>query len=786
MKKNYIFDGAMGTSLQNKGLIPGQIPEDWNIDKSEVIIDIHREYISSGANIITTNTFGANKFKKELFSYSLDEIISSAIDNSKFAITGSDTLIALDIGPIGKMIEPIGDLTFDKAYESFKEIILLANDRTDIILFETFSSLQELRAGILAAKENSKLPIFCTMTFDLSENTLTGTSPEIFAATAEALGASAIGVNCSLGPDKLVNIVKRLSDVSNLPIICQPNAGIPKIDNNKTYYDLPKEDFLNHMTKIVENGATIIGGCCGTTPEYIKTLTTINFNEKFQNKIDFYPLVSETQLVNTSKPPFIVGERINPSGNKKLKKQLLDSNIEFAIKEAILQQEAGAHFLDINTSLREIDEKNTMLDIIKNLRGIVDLPIQIDSIKADVIEEALRQYCGIAIINSVNGTESSLNSILPLAKKYGAHIIALTIDDKGIPKLAEERFEIACKIIERAKLMGIAEEKIIVDCLTLTVSAQQKEVMETIKAIKLIKSNYKCKTALGLSNVSFGLPNRSLINSTFLTIALNNGLDYIIANPLDNLIKETVLAYNVLSNNDMGSIEYTNYFNKNKVNTETVDIDENKEISIDLIYSYIKKGLSNELIESIEVLNKSLEPLEIINNYLIPSLKMIGEDFEKNIIFLPQLIRAAETITKGFDLVKLNLKSKDIINHKGNIILATVKGDIHDIGKNLVKVMLESFNFNVIDLGKDVSPELILEEARKTDIKLIGLSSLMTTTIENMEKTISLIQRENLACKIFVGGAVITEKIAQSINADYYCKDAMDSVRVAEKFFCKF
>jgi 5-methyltetrahydrofolate--homocysteine methyltransferase len=777
--RSLIFDGAMGTSLQAMGLVAGEIPEEWNIAKAEKIINIHEQYIDAGATIITTNTFGANSYKMENSKYSLKNIIDASINNAIKARSDKNIFIAQDIGPSGRMLKPIGDMTFQEAYDIFKEQILLGQDKADILLFETFSSLQELRAGILAAKENSSLPIFCTMTFDENEITLTGSSPEIFAATVESLGVDGVGVNCSTGPKKMISVIKRLKTTTNLPIICQPNAGIPIIKDGITKFDMSPDSYLNAMKKIVDAGADIIGGCCGTTPLFIKSISD---NISFGNRIDTiasFPLTSETKLLNTSDGPFIVGERINPSGNKKLKAALISGDKNLAIKEALIQQEKGAHILDINTSLRDINEEEVMVDIIEKMNGIVDTPLQIDSVKSNVIESALRNYCGIPIINSVNGKEKSMSAILPLAKKYGAHIIALTIDDKGIPKKADERFHIASKIISRAKDLGIAEEKIIVDCLTLTASAQQEDVLETVKAIQLIKENFNCKTALGLSNVSFGLPNRTLLNKTFLSIALFAGLDYIIANPLDKNITDTLAAYNVISNKDQGSIIYTRKYNQ----TENTAID-TPAISEENIYDLIKKGLSDELLIRINALLNELSPLEIINNELIPSLQKIGDDFEKNKIFLPQLIRAAETITHGFDLIKSKFKVDKSLSSNGNIAIATVQGDIHDIGKNLVKVMLESFNFNVIDLGKDVPPELVADYVSKNNIKLVGLSSLMTTTIESMEKTIKLTRLSNPDCKFFVGGAVITEKIAKSIGADYYCRDAMDSVRVAEKFFC--
>ncbi|NMA57472.1 MAG: dihydropteroate synthase [Clostridium cochlearium] len=770
----------MGTMLQNRGLKTGEIPETYNILHPEIIKDIHEKYIEAGSNIIITNTFGANELKLENTDYSVEEVITEAVNIAKSA--KGEKYIALDIGPIGQLMEPIGTLKFEKAYEIFKrQVVAGSKAGCHVILIETISDIYEAKAAVLAAKENSNLPVFCTMTFAEDGRTFTGTDPITMVTVLEGLGVDALGLNCSLGPKEIMPIVEEILKYSSIPVIVQPNAGLPRVDGNKTVYDITEEEFASYMKTIAEKGARILGGCCGTNDDFIrKTVEKVeNIKVKEIEKKEFTAITSYSKTVLLGEEVKIIGERINPTGKKKFKEALKTNNMDYILNEAIMQKEAKADILDVNVGLPEINEEEVMIKVIREIQSIIDLPLQIDSSNSKVIEKAVRIYNGKPIINSVNGKEEVMESIFPIAKKYGAVVIGLTLDEKGIPSKAEDRVKIAEKIINKANEYGIDKKDIIIDCLVLTVSAQQKEVMETIKAVKMVKDKFNVKTTLGVSNVSFGLPNRSILNKTFLAMALAQGLDAPILNPNNKDVIETINAFKVLANQDKDAKDYVkNYSNiddKKEVNKENNTKD---------LKNIIISGIKEEAKEKTKELLKIKQSMEIVDEYLIPALDIVGKKYEKGEIFLPQLIQSAETVKNAFEIIreKISIEGKVSI-YKGKIILATVQGDIHDIGKNIVKVILENYGFEVIDLGKDVPVEVVVEKAKQNNIKLVGLSALMTTTVKSMEETIKALRKNNINCKVFVGGAVLNEEYAKMIKADYYAKDAQEAVKIAQKEF---
>ncbi len=769
-----IFDGAMGTQLQAKGLKTGECPEILSITHPEIVRDIHKSYIDAGSMVVYSNTFGANSYKLAESGYTVDEVVKASVKVAKEATDGTGALAALDIGPIGQLMEPTGSMSFDEAYEIYKEVILAGAD-ADLIVFETMTDLAELKAGVLAAKENSSKPIVCTMTFEENMRTFTGCSVSSMALTLEGLGVDALGVNCSLGPVQLRGVVEELAKWTTLPIIVKPNAGLPDPATGK--YDLPPEEFAADMANgIVPLGATILGGCCGTTPEYIRQLSTALKNAKPYKRSTAVPSAvcspNRTVVINQ---PRIIGERINPTGKKLFKEALRNNNLDYILTQGIEQINAGAEILDVNVGLPEIDEEQMMIRAIKGLQGVVDVPLQIDSTIPQVLESALRVYSGKPIVNSVNGEEKSLEAVLPLVKKYGAAVVGLTLDKDGIPKTAEGRFAIAEKIVKRANALGIKNSDIYIDCLTLTASAEQEGVLETLNALERVKKELGVKTVLGVSNISFGLPNRELVTSTFLTMALQKGLDLPIINPNIDAMTGAVRAYRLLANIDKNSVEFIQAYN----NADTKKPQsEKKEISLNYA---IENGLKAEGAQVTEKLLESHSPMDIINDYLIPTLDKAGADFETGKIFLPQLIQSATVAQACFDVIKKKLISEDSAPvSKGKIVLATVKGDVHDIGKNIVKVLLENYGYTVIDLGKDVDYEEVVKATVDNNVKLVGLSALMTTTLKSMEETIALL-RKNCDCTVMVGGAVLTPDYAEKIGADYYSKDAKESVDIAKK-----
>lgn len=777
-----IFDGAMGTMLQSSGLQLGELPEMLNITDSKIIIQIHKAYIEAGANVITTNTFGANEIKLKNSNFSVEKIIHSAVENAKIATKNKQVYVALDIGPIGELLEPMGTLTFDEAYNIFKrQIIQGVKSGVDLILIETMTDLYEAKAAVLAAKENSDLPVFCTMSFEADKRTFTGCNATSMVMVLEGLGVDALGVNCSLGPKEIEPIIDEILNTSKVPVMVQPNAGLPNIIKGDTIFNILPEEFAIYGAKFKEKGVKVIGGCCGTTDRHIeslvKALKKVEIKDKKYSPLSGVCTPTKAVIIDQVK---VIGERINPTGKKLFKEALRNGDLDYILREAIAQVDAGAHILDVNVGLPEINEEEIMVKVIKEIQSILDVPLQIDSTNAKAIEMGLRYYNGKAIVNSVNGENKVLENILPIVKKYGAAVVGLTLDERGIPSSGEERFRIAEKIVKTAESYGIDKKDIYIDCLTLTAAAQQKDVKETLKALSLVKEKLNVKTVLGVSNVSFGLPNREIINKTFLAASLFAGLDLPIINPLNKDIMDTIVASKVLWNEDKGAKEYLKY-NEN-ISKEQIPIKKDVNNIQDDLFKIILKGIKEEAQIATVKLLENKQPLEIVNEYIIPALDIVGEKYENGHIFLPQLIQSAETVKESFKVIKDKLrKGTDAEISKGKIVLATVKGDIHDIGKNIVKVLLENYNYEIIDLGKDVSKEKIVEVVIKNNIKLIGLSALMTTTVKNMEETIFELKRTKPDCVVMVGGAVLNEEYANMIKADFYAKDAKESVTIARK-----
>ena len=673
------------------------------------------------------------------------------------------------------MLEPIGTLTFEEAYELYKEQVVAGkNAGADLVIIETMSDLLETKAAVLAVKENCDLPLFVTMTFSEDSRTFMGTSPENMAITLSSLGVDALGVNCSLGPNELLGTVERICKVATVPVIVQPNAGLPKVIDGKTVFEVTPDEYKDAISKMIDMGVQIIGGCCGTTPDHIKAVKELTLTKELVKR-EVSPVSAVTsgqrEVILTSGTA-IIGERINPTGKPRLKEALRNLDFDYIVSEAVNQQNAGADILDVNAGLPEINEPEVLKAVVKKLQSITPLPLQIDSSNAKAVEDAVRVYCGKPIINSVNGKQESMDEIFPIVKKYGASVVALTLDESGIPETAEGRFKIAEKIVKEAEKYGIPKSDIFVDCLVLTASTNQSQVMETLNAIKLVKQKLGVKTVLGVSNVSFGLPSREVLNATYLAAAFGAGLDMPILNPLSKEYQKIVSAFKVLNNEDKGAEKYIGEFSE--VATESVASVQGMDIK-----SIIINGLKGSAEDAVKELLKTKAPLEIINEEFIPALDIVGGKFEKGEMFLPQLMASAEAVKVGFEL----LKSEATDTSKGTIVVATVKGDIHDIGKNIVKMLLNNYGYNVIDLGKDVAPELIVDAAKKYNAPLVGLSALMTTTVKGMEDTIKLLKEENVPCKVMVGGAVLTEEYAKMVGADYYAKDALEAVKIAGKVF---
>jgi len=771
------FDGGMGTLLQERGLKAGELPERWNIDRPEDIKTIHKAYIKAGSDIVLANTFGANRYK---YGEELEAVIASGIKNLKDVIAdeGRKVYAALDIGPCGKLIYPSGDLDFDEAYDVFKEICIIGEKNgADLIVIETMGDIAEVRAAILAAKENTALPVFCTLIFDEKGRLLTGADVKSAVLTLEALKVDALGANCGLGPKEMAPIVKELLENSSVPVIVNPNAGLPVSVDGKTVFNIKADEFSSLMEGFAKDGAWLLGGCCGTTPEFIEKTVTLCKDIKplpieVKNKTAVSSYAKSVEIGNGT---VVIGERINPTGKKKFKEALLNNDIDYILREAVNEQNNGADILDVNVGLPGIDEVKVMEEAIREIQTVTDLPLQIDTANAKAMEAALRHYHGKALINSVNGKQESMDTVFPLVKKYGGVVVGLTLDENGIPETAEGRFAVAKKIVEEAKKYGIPEWDIIIDPLTMTISTDGNNAKTTLEALKMIKERLGVKTVLGVSNISFGLPNREKINTAFFTMAMAYGLDAGIINPASESMMNAVINSRALLGHDEGCEDY---IEKNS-EAETATL---KAVDTDL-KTAVKMGLKDEALQIARALLKDGKaPLDVINEFLIPALDEVGKDFENGKVFLPKLLMSAVSAGAAFDEVKAAIEASGTAQEKkGRILLATVKGDIHDIGKNIVKTLLENYGYDVLDLGRDVAPEKVVEAAVNEDINLVGLSALMTTTVVNMEETIRQLKAVKPECKIMVGGAVLTKDYAESIGADFYGKDAMASVGYAKE-----
>ena len=788
--KNHIvyLDGGMGTLLQARGLRAGDMPERWNLSHAEEIVAIHKAYFDAGSNVVNTNTFGANILK--FGADELDAIIGAAIANACCAAeqsTGEQPKwVALDIGPTGRMLAPYGDLDFEDAVSVFAETVRLGvKHGADLIVIETMNDSYETRAALLAAKENSALPVFVSCAFGEDGKLMTGADPLAMIAMLEGMGADAIGINCSYGPRKLMGVIEDYLKYASIPVVFKPNAGLPTVKEGKTVYDLSPEGFATDMADAVALGARVLGGCCGTTPEYIASLVkkTKNIQPQSITQKNITCVSSYTHAVIFDKEPILIGERINPTGKKKFKEALKAGDMDYILHEGFSQAEAGVHILDVNVGLPEIDEKTMLTSAICRLQEITDLPLQIDTSDPVAMEAALRRYNGKAMINSVNGKRESMEKIFPLVKKYGGLVVALTLDERGIPTRAEDRVAIAERILAVAAGYGINKKDIIFDPLALTISADVTAARETLRAVSIIKNELGCHTSLGVSNVSFGLPNRDIINSTFFALALGKGLSAAIMNPYSAEMMKAYYAFCALDGQDENCGSYIGFASKLPQST-TVLASEPAVSYATTEGSELKKAVIKGLRDRAAALTREAlqirAPLEIVQADIIPALDVVGDGFEKKTVYLPQLLMAAEAAKAAFEEIKSQLPAG--ADNGVSVVLATVKGDIHDIGKNIVKLLLENYGFAVTDLGRDVSPEDVVSEVVRQHAPIAGLSALMTTTVPAMEETIRQLRKSAPWCKIVVGGAVLTEEYAATIGADKYAKDAMETVRYAETF----
>ena len=780
IKNNIVYlDGGMGTLLQKSGLQPGELPERWNISHPEVIKEIHKSYYDSGSNIVNTNTFGANSLK--FGTDELSEIIYHAVKNANEARKASsgnqEKFIALDVGPTGKLLKPLGDLDFEDAVKAFAEVISLGvKYGVDLITIETMNDNYETKAAVLAAKENSDLPIIVTNAYGENGRLMTGADPAVMAAMLEGMGVDAIGANCSLGPKQLMGVMDELLKYCSVPVAFKPNAGLPKSDGKVTYYDVDAEEFAQDIKLAVANGVRIVGGCCGTTPEYIKKVCelTRDMRPKEIEKKTYSVCTSYNKAVFFGEKPILIGERINPTGKKRFKQALLENDIGYILQEAVNQQTKGVHVLDVNVGLPGIDEAQMLTNSVCELQCVTDLPLQIDSSDPVAMESALRRYNGKAMINSVNGKEENLNAIFPLVKKYGGFVVALTLDEKGIPSTVDGRMKIARKILLTAALYGINKKDIIFDPLAMTVSADKMSAVTTLETVKKITEQLGCNTSLGVSNVSFGLPSRDLVNAAFFTTAMENGLSAAIMNPYSERMMEAYYSFNVVKGLDENCMDFINFASRQEVQPTA------KQESSLTLKEAIEKGLKEKASEITTAMLGNSAPLDIVNAHVIPALDNVGKRFEEKKLFLPQLLMSAEAAKASFEVIKATMSADGSSVKKGSIVIATVHGDIHDIGKNIVKLLLENYGYNVIDLGKNVPPETVLRAVTDNHAPLVGLSALMTTTVPAMEETVKLIKENAPWCKTVVGGAVLTQDYADKIGADKYAADAMETVRYAE------
>ena len=775
------FDGGTGTILQERGLTAGELPETWNLTRPEELIAVHRAYLDAGSDIICANTFGANALK---FPQNLREIVEAGIRNAQQARREAgreDTYIALDIGPTGRLLQPMGDLPFEQAVEVFGDVVRIgAAAGADLVLIETMSDSYEAKAAVLAAKENCDLPVLVTTIFDEKGKMLTGGTVDSVIAMLEGLRVDALGVNCGLGPKQMLPIVKRLTEVSSLPIIVNPNAGLPRSENGKTVYDIDADEFAYLMEQIADLGVQALGGCCGTTPAHIRKMIERCKNHYFVPPVPKHRTVvsSFSQAVEIGAKPVIIGERINPTGKSKFKAALRENNIEYILSEGLTQEDNGAHILDVNVGLPEIDEPAMMERVVTKLQGVTALPLQIDTSDTAAMERGMRLYNGKPMINSVSGKQESMKAVFPLVRKYGGVVVGLTLDENGIPDTAEGRVQIAKRIYDTAAQYGIAAEDIVIDGLAMTISSDSRSALTTLETIRRVRDELGGRTILGVSNISFGLPQREIINANFFTMALQNGLSCAIINPNADAMMRAYRAFLALTDQDPQCADYIAAYGNQPA---AAAVQATSDAAMPLGES-IERGLQTRAAEAAKQALISIPPLELVNTELIPALDRVGKGFEAGTVFLPQLLMSAEAAKAAFEVVKDAMRGETQAV-RGKIILATVKGDIHDIGKNIVKVLLENYGYQVIDLGKDVAPEVILDTVRQEQVSLVGLSALMTTTVVSMEQTIRLLHDKAPEAKIVVGGAVLTQEYADSIGADCYAKDAMATVHYADQVF---
>lgn len=790
-RKRFVFlDGGMGTQLQARGLQPGQKPELAALEMPDVLTAIHTDYANAGADILLANTFGANAKKLAGCGHTVEDVVTASIACARKAADTTGALVALDIGPLGELLVPAGTLSFEDAYAEFAQVIRAGTAAgADLVFLETMTDLYELKAAILAAKENCTLPIFTSMSFESRGRTFTGCTVESYAVTAAGLGADAVGINCSLGPKEILPFAQRLcrSVPAGVPVFVKPNAGLPNPDGS---YNLDPDGFAAEMKEYAAIGVSMVGGCCGTTPAFIAKLHETFSPLAPAGKIPIRRscLCTPVRFVEVNGIT-VVGERINPTGKKRLQQALRDGDSAYPCTQAVAQAEAGAQVLDVNAGLPGIDEAATLEQLVKDLQAVTDLPLQLDSSNPEALSRALRIYNGKPIVNSVNGETETLEKILPLCKKYGAAVVGLALDKGGIPPTVEGRVAIARRIVDAAHAAGIPDEDIYIDCLCLTASAQQEGATQTLQALARCKKELGVRTVLGVSNISFGLPCRGYLNTTFLTMAMSAGLDLAIMNPNTPEMMAAVRAYRVLTCQDPQSTDYVAAYADVQIQTTQTSKSAATvaEVSAaapggDALFEAVRRGLKAEARAAADAALTMREPLDVVNTSLIPALDAVGDGFEKGTVFLPQLLQAATAAQAAFEAIKAKIAaSGQAQGSKGKIVIATVKGDVHDIGKNIVRVILENYGYDVLDLGRDVDPERVVEAVRQTGAKLVGLSALMTTTVPNMQATIEALHAANLDCKVMVGGAVLTPDYARDIGADYYCKDAKASADLAKQ-----
>ena len=788
LKQNIlVLDGGMGTLLQKKGLAAGELPELWNLTHPEVIREIHRDYYDAGSNVVSTNTFGANllKFDRE----ELDAIVGAAVANARAAADASvstkEKFVALDIGPSGKLLKPYGDLDFEDAVALFAETVRLGvKYGVDLIFIETMNDSYETKAALLAAKENSSLPVFVSNAYGSDLRLMTGASPAAMVAMLEGLGADAIGANCSLGPKQLIPVARELIKYASVPVLLKPNAGLPEIRNGETVFDVTPEEFGEVVAELVKEGIRICGGCCGTTPEHIRAVTSSLPKAPTATEKKQFSLVSSyTHAVDFANAPILIGERINPTGKKRFKQALREHDLDYILKEGLDQEAAGVHILDVNVGLPEINEAETIREVICELQAVCNLPLQIDTADADAMEAALRRYNGKAMINSVNGKEESMHAVFPLVKKYGGLVVALTLDESGIPATVDGRVAIAKRILKVAEEYGIEKKDLIFDTLTMTVSADPGAAQVTLGALRKIREELGCNTVLGVSNVSFGLPNRDVLNGIFFTCALENGLTAAIMNPYSAEMMKAYYSFRALRALDENCADYIAF--ASALTTETVNATATATATVEsgelTLKNAIIKGLKDKARELSATLLATEAPLELVRGHIVPALDVVGKGFEDHTVYLPGLLMSAEAAKAAFEPISAALASSaDSESKRLTVVIATVKGDIHDIGKNIVSLLLENYGFRVIDLGRDVAPETVVEATLTHKAYIVGLSALMTTTVPAMEETIKLLREKAPFCRVVVGGAVLNEEYADMIGADKYASDAMETVRYAE------